>query len=186
VTDSTIPGVRYLRIARHDDARGSFREVWRASTVGSDGSAPFVQANLSVSEPGALRGLHYHQRQLDYWTVTTGRAFVALVDIRPLLVGGRGRPVVESRVLGADDAVVVPAGVGHGFLALERLELLYLVTNEYNGSDELGFAWDDPTLAIPWPLAEIQPGGAPILSDRDRRNPTLAEVVARLPLRDHG
>jgi dTDP-4-dehydrorhamnose 3,5-epimerase len=186
VTASTVPGVRYLRVARHADARGSFREVWRASTLGSGGSAPFVQANLSISEPGVLRGLHYHDRQLDYWTVSSGRAFVALVDIRPLLAGGDARPVVETRVLAADDAVVVPAGVGHGFLALERLELLYLVTNEYDGSDELGFAWNDPALGVAWPRVERVSSGLPILSDRDRSNPTLAELLRSLRLRPDG
>ena len=54
---------------------------------------------------------------------------------------------------GADDWVVIPTGVAHGFLALEPLELLYLVTNEYDGSDELGFAWDDPAVGVPWPVS---------------------------------
>ena len=57
---------------------------------------------------------------------------------------------------------------------------MYLVTNEYDGTDELGFAWDDPALAVPWPLAEIRPGGMPIISDRDQGNPTLDELLASL------
>ena len=61
------------------------------------------------------------------------------------------RPVVETRELGADDWVEIPVGVAHGFLALEPLELVYLVTTAYDGSDELGFAWDDPLAAVPWP-----------------------------------
>ena len=184
MTGSAIPGVRYLRVARHDDVRGSFRELWRSSTleVGSGESVRFVQANLSTSERGVLRGLHVHQRQLDYWTVAAGRAFVALVDIRPLLSGGGARPVVETRVLAADDAVVIPAGVGHGFLALERLDLLYLVTTEYDGSDEMGFAWNDPALGVPWPLVDGTTSRLPILSERDRGNPTLAELLASLRL----
>ena len=60
------------------------------------------------------------------------------------------------------------------------LELIYLVTNEYDGSDELGFAWDDPTAAVPWPPVPATPDGRPILSERDRTNPTLPELVARL------
>jgi dTDP-4-dehydrorhamnose 3,5-epimerase len=179
LTTSAIAGVRYLRVTRHDDTRGSFRELWRASTLGS-GEPRFVQANISVSEPGVLRGLHYHERQLDYWTVSAGRAFVALVDVRPLLSGASPDPVVETRVLAADDAVVVPAGVGHGFLALERLELIYLVTNEYDGTDELGFAWNDPALAVPWPGVEGVTLGLPIMSERDRNNPTLGELLASL------
>ena len=87
---------------------------------------------------------------------------------------------VETHEVAADDWVVIPAGVAHGFLALEPLELLYLVTNEFDNSDELGFAWDDPAVGVPWPRIEATPDGRPILSDRDRSNPSLAELVASL------
>jgi dTDP-4-dehydrorhamnose 3,5-epimerase len=185
-----LPGVRFGRLQRHEDTRGAFREVWRASTFGAlrpsetgsvvGANARFVQANLSSSAAGVLRGLHYHRRQLDYWVVASGRAFVALVDVRPLIDRSGPIAIVETRELGADDWVVIPAGVAHGFLALEPLELLYLVTNEYDGSDELGFAWDDPAVGVPWPHLANTPDGRPILSDRDRSNPPLAELVARL------
>ena len=112
--------------------------------------------------------------------VASGRAFVALVDVRPLTARTGNRGVVETRELAADQWVVIPAGVAHGFLALEPLELLYLVTNEYDGSDELGFAWDDPAVGVPWPRLAVTPDGRPILSDRDRSNPPLAELVAKL------
>ncbi len=175
---SSLPGVRYGAIPRHADERGAFRELWRASAFGSEAS--FVQANLSNSAAGVLRGLHLHQRQLDYWVVSAGRAFVALVDVRPLLTGEGPRAVVETRELFADEWVVIPIGVAHGFLALQPLELLYLVTNEYDGSDELGFAWDDPAVGVPWPVLSGTPDGRPILSERDRSNPSLATLVARL------
>lgn len=187
---SLLPGVQYGAIARHGDSRGAFRELWRASAFPTltptdagarDGSEPrFLQANLSSSASGVLRGLHYHRRQLDYWVVGAGRAFVALVDVRPVAEGW-GTAVVETRELGADEWVVIPSGVAHGFLALEPLELVYLVTNEFDGSDELGFAWDDPAVAVPWPLVPATPDGRPILSDRDRSNPSLVELVASLP-----
>jgi dTDP-4-dehydrorhamnose 3,5-epimerase len=187
---STLRGVRYGRVVRHADSRGSFRELWRASafpeltpeeTGAPAGTEPrFVQANLSTSAPGVLRGLHYHRRQLDYWTVATGRALVALVDVRPLLDESGDRALVETRELEADEWVVIPAGVAHGFLALEPLELLYLVTNEFDDTDELGFAWDDPAVGVPWPTIPGAPDGRPILSDRDRSNPRLSELVARL------
>jgi dTDP-4-dehydrorhamnose 3,5-epimerase len=186
---SSLPGVRFGKIARHADERGAFRELWRASAFGAlrpdeTGSPPgveprFVQANVSSSAAGVLRGLHHHRRQLDYWVVASGRAFVALVDVRPL-AAGTGRAVVETRELAADEWVVIPAGVAHGFLALEQLEVLYLVTNEYDGGDELGFAWDDPAVGVPWPRLDVTPDGRPILSERDRSNPPLAELVARL------
>ena len=214
---SRLAGVRYGAVTRFSDERGTFREVWRASRqrpssedhAGSP-EAPFVQANLSTSAAGVLRGLHCHRRQIDYWVVAAGRAFVAVVDVRPVVagettanpaeVGGRagpspessvvsnaqlprnrsGRAIVETRELVADDWVMIPPGVAHGFLALEPLELLYLVTNEYDGSDELGFAWDDPAVSVPWPVLQVTPDGRPILSKRDQTNPSLAELVRRL------
>ncbi len=189
---SALPGVRYGRIERFADARGAFREVWREDRFGpidpadagaDTGVAPrFVQANLSTSAAGVLRGLHLHRRQLDHWLVTAGRAWVSLVDVRPML-DGRDRPEVETRELRADDWVDIPVGVAHGFLALEPLELLYLVTNPYDGTDELGFAWDDPLAAVPWPPLAGTPDGRPILSDRDRTNPSLTELIARLRAR---
>jgi dTDP-4-dehydrorhamnose 3,5-epimerase len=175
---STIEGVRYGAIARHADERGSFRELWRASAQSADdGAAPYVQANLSSSSAGVLRGLHLHQRQQDHWLVSAGRALVALVDVRPMLVDPAGAgPIVETRELAEDEWVDIPIGVAHGFLALTALDLIYFVTNEYDGSDELGFAWDDPQVGVPWPdLA------APyIVSARDRSNPSLADLVASL------
>ena len=178
---SALPGVRYGAVARHADARGSFRELWRADDVAVVAhGGPFVQANLSTSAARVLRGLHLHRRQLDYWVVSAGRAFVALADVRPLLGGAAVSAPVETRELGPDDWVVIPAGVAHGFLAIEPLELLYLVTNPYDGSDELGFAWDDPAVGVPWPTITGSPGGRPMLSERDTANPPLAELVAGL------
>lgn len=179
-TSSTLPGVRYGTVRRSSDPRGAFRELWRASTSPSE--TPYVQANLSSSATGVLRGLHLHRRQRDRWVVASGRAFVALVDVRPMLPldATATGPLVETRELRADDWVEIPIGVAHGFLALEPLDLVYLVTNEYDGSDELGFAWDDPTAAVPWPRVDATPDGHPILSDRDRTNPSLLDLVRRL------
>jgi dTDP-4-dehydrorhamnose 3,5-epimerase len=176
VAGSAIPGVAYGAIERHGDERGSFRELWRHSRL----PEPFVQANVSSSAAGVLRGLHLHQRQVDHWVVANGRAFVALVDVRPLLDRSGPEPIVETRELGTDESVTIPVGVAHGFLALEGLELLYLVTNEFDGTDELGFAWDDPAIGVPWPRVPGTADGRPILSARDRSNPSLAELVARL------
>jgi dTDP-4-dehydrorhamnose 3,5-epimerase len=189
VTPSSIPGVRYGSIERHADERGAFRELWRDGSVGAiepehAGAGPgveprFVQANLSTSVAGVVRGLHLHRRQLDRWIIGSGRAFVALVDIRPLLAGDAA-PIVETRELAADDWVQIPTRVAHGFMSLEPVDLVYLVTNEYDGSDEAGFAWDDRLAAVPWPLPAATPDGRPILSERDRSNPSLDELVVRL------
>jgi dTDP-4-dehydrorhamnose 3,5-epimerase len=185
----TIDGVVFGAVHRIDDERGSFGEIWRASAYGP-AAPPFVQGNLSTSRRGVLRGLHVHRRQLDHWVVIDGRAFVALVDIRPLLATdatattAAERPAVVTRELGPGDWVDVPAGVAHGFLALQPLTLLYLVTNEYDGSDESGFAWDDPRAAVPWPEVPDTVDGRPILSERDRSNASLDALVVLL--RDSG
>jgi dTDP-4-dehydrorhamnose 3,5-epimerase len=189
VAGSPIPGVTWGRLVRHADARGSFRELWRArafedldpAATGLPAGSPvrFVQSNLSESAAGVLRGLHFHRHQLDHWIVASGRAFVALVDVRPA-VEGRGEPVVDARDVPADTTVSIPTGVAHGFLALEPLALVYFVTNEYDGADELGFAWDDADAAVPWPSVPGTPDGRPVLSERDSTNPSLRELVARL------
>ena len=178
---SPLPGVQFGQLTSHGDERGAFTELWRSSSLG-DAAGSFVQANLSTSSAGVLRGLHLHRRQLDYWVVLAGRAFVALVDTRAPSDGSAWPlpPAVETRELGPNGWVIIPAGVAHGFLALDALHLLYLVTNEYDGSDELGFAWDDPAVGVPWPAVTGTPGGRPIVSGRDASNPSLAELVARL------
>jgi dTDP-4-dehydrorhamnose 3,5-epimerase len=177
-----LPGVVHRPANLHADARGAFAETWRASWAAelppearaalgagqAAGNAPFVQANVSWSAQGVLRGMHFHARQADLWTVAEGRAFVALVDLRATA------PRAATLELERGASVLIPPVVAHGFYALEDLVLTYLVTNEYDGSDERGFAWDDPAAAIPWPT------GSPVLSDRDRANPPLREALAQL------
>jgi len=181
VSAASLPGVQWGKLTVHADERGAFREIWRRSTYPelderSTGlrDAAFVQANISTSAAGVLRGMHYHRRQLDHWVVVSGHAFVALADVR---APATGATTVETRELGPDETVSIPTGVAHGFLALEPLQLLYLVTNEYDGSDELGFAWDDPEVGIRWPSVADR---EPTLSDRDRHNPRLRDLVAQL------
>lgn len=173
-------GVELGRLTRHSDSRGSFAEAWRATGEAGQQVFPGVQANLSSSQRGVLRGLHFHRHQADRWIVLAGRAFVALVDVRPKLEEPSSASLIATTILGPDETVTIPAGVAHGFLALEALELLYIVTNQYDGSDELGFAWDDPEANIEWPLE--QTSGWPLLSDRDKGNPPLSELVGRLLL----
>jgi dTDP-4-dehydrorhamnose 3,5-epimerase len=174
---SALPGVEYGRIERHVDERGSFRELWRDEATGGE---RFVQANLSTSAQGVLRGLHLHRRQTDLWIVAQGRALVALVDVRPLLDGTGHAATVETRELGENESVLIPTGVAHGFLAVRPLQLVYFVTNLYDGTDEHGFAWDDPVVNVPWPAVDGTPDRRPILSARDTSNPSLRELVDRL------
>lgn len=159
----------------NQDARGTFRELWRESWTQAGGVRPFVQANLSRSNRGVLRGLHFHLRQTDLWIVLEGRAHVSLVDLRGRLAGVRAQPdgvsSVHADVLEAGEAIIIPEGVAHGFWALEPVALLYLVTDEYDGTDEHGFAWGDPDAGAIWPA------GRPLLSERDSAARPLGEAI---------
>lgn len=171
--DVGIAGVRLVHLAPHADDRGSLTETYRREWI-PDGRE-VVQANLSVSRAGVLRGLHWHRRQADYWCVLSGVAFVALVDLR------QGSPTrlatFERRIDAAVErlGIAIPPGVAHGFYAETEVLLQYLVDASYSGEDEFGLAWDDPDLGLAWPSS------TPILSERDRANPSLAEVLGDAP-----
>lgn len=169
-----IPGALTARLVEHSDTRGSFMELWRQGWTDGLPDGEFRQANLSRSRAGVLRGMHFHRRQADLWIVAEGSAFAALLDLRPVLDGSAQRPPAATVELRTGSALYLPRLVAHGFYALADLALIYLVTREFDGSDELGFAWDDPELAIEWPSAE------PVLSDRDRSNPSLADALGAL------
>lgn len=171
-----IPGVRVVQLKPHVDARGRFIESYRQEWF--PGRPAMVQGNRSDSEPHVLRGLHYHLKQADYWYVPAGRVFVALADLR------RGSPT-RGRVAtlelgdGRDLGVYIPPGVAHGYYAIERSTMTYQVDRYYDPDDELGVAWDDPALAIPWPLIM---DGPPLLSPRDQKNPPQSGLdPERLP-----
>jgi len=167
-----LPGVMRRTVTFHPDDRGAFGELWRHGWTASFGP-PMRQANLSRSVAGVLRGLHYHRHQADLWIVAEGHPFIALVDVRPELEG-TGRTAIETIDGAPGDAVYLPSGVAHGFYARDEVTLFYLVSHEYDGTDEFGFAWDDQDVAVPWPDA------APILSPRDSMAPSLSEMIERL------
>ena len=168
---NAISGVVHSRVNPIADERGAFMETWRASTTDRAG-VTFRQANLSRSKARVLRGMHFHERQVDLWILLDGRASVALVDLRPAIRGDQRMPPTERFEMTTGAAVLIPERVAHGFLAIEPIELLYLVSKEYDGTDEYGFAWSDPDVALDWPARD------PIVSGRDAGNPPFAEAVA--------
>jgi dTDP-4-dehydrorhamnose 3,5-epimerase len=112
-----------------------------------------------------LRGLHYHVKQTDLFYVVKGVAQIGLVDLRT-----RRDPPTSASVELSDAqpaTLLIPNGIAHGFLALTDVDLVYLVTREYDPGDEQGIAWDDPKLSIGWKI------DAPLVSDRDASNPEL-------------
>jgi dTDP-4-dehydrorhamnose 3,5-epimerase len=168
---TSIPGVLRRSLVRREDARGVLREAWRASWLDGLEVGSLAQANHTISRAGALRGVHFHLRQTDIWVVLDGHGHVGLADIRDQLARGSGPAPTLSLELTSGDCLVIPVGVAHGLWALNDVSLLYLVTNEYDGTDEHGFAWDDPEVGIQWPA------GVPLLSERDRAAPSMAEAI---------
>lgn len=168
-----IEGVLLRSLERHADHRGWFAEDYRRSWL--PGAREMVQGNVSFSRAGVLRGLHFHRHQADWWTVLSGAAFVGLYDLR---AGSPTRGVGLGLRLDADEelrSLYIPGGVAHGFYAERDVLLHYLVDAEHTGTDEHGVAWDDPGLGIGWP------DPSPIISERDRSNPPLSEVLRDPP-----
>ena len=177
---SPLPGVYALEPKVFGDSRGFFYEGYRADTFAALGiRAAFVQDNFSRSARGVLRGLHHQigRPQAKLVRVLAGEIFDVAVDIR------RGSPTfgrwAAVRLSGENKrALFVPAGYAHGFCVLsESADVIYKVTDLYAPAEERGVIWDDPALAIPWPLE-----GRPTLSAKDERYATLAaQPEADLP-----
>ena len=164
--DTELPGVVLLEPRVHEDHRGFFLESYSQRTFAELGIRHrFVQDNHSRSVRGVLRGLHYQLRQpqAKLVRVTRGRVFDVAVDIRhgsPHFGGWAAAELSEDnrRILFA------PEGFAHGFLVLSEVaEFQYKCSDFYDPGDERGIAWNDPTIAIAWPLAGLEP----ILSGRD-------------------
>ncbi len=131
-----------------------------------------VQANRAERRAGSVVGLHVHRHQADYWSVVSGLARVVLHDLRP---GPEGGATLVLEIGGPDDAaphlgLYVPPGVAHGFAAATDVVLAYQVDAYYDPDDELGVAWDDPSIAADWAMEN------PVLSERDQGLPRLAEL----------
>ena len=165
IESTTIPGVKFAVLRAFADERGRFVETFRKEWF-PERTWERVQTNRSDSKEGVLRGLHHHRYQVDYWYCAAGTIRVALADVRPDSPGYLKTEIVEIGDVN-QMGVFIPVGVAHGFVALTDATLTYIVDNYYDGADEHGVAWDDPTLAIDWGVTE------PILSPRDKTNRRL-------------
>jgi dTDP-4-dehydrorhamnose 3,5-epimerase len=154
------------------DDRGMFAETFRQEWL-PEGSPTMVQGNRADRQADTLVGLHYHRFQADYWYVPFGRVLAVLHDLR-MSSPTRGASLTVPLDGEAHRGLYIPRGVAHGFYAITDATITYLVDNYYNPDDELGVAWDDPTLGVEWP------GAAPILSKRDQANPRIADIPPEL------
>jgi dTDP-4-dehydrorhamnose 3,5-epimerase len=168
-----IQGALLVRPTIFGDDRGYFKEVYSAPRYRSNGiEDAFVQDNVSLSRSGVLRGLHGDNRMSKLVQVLEGEAFDVVVDLRPN--SATFRKWHGLRLSGENHSqIYIPSGCLHGFLSLsDSTLLLYKQSAAYDPETEVGVAWDDPDLAIDWPLA----GLAPLLSKKDKTNPTLRQL----------
>jgi dTDP-4-dehydrorhamnose 3,5-epimerase len=173
-----LPGVIIIEPDVHRDSRGFLLETYQAEKYRDGGiPGPFVQDNHSRSTQATLRGLHLQGRrpQGKLIRVVAGEIWDVAVDVR------RGSPTFgkwTGVTLSAENFLqcYVPAGFAHGFCVVSPVaDVEYKCTELYDPGGELGIAWNDPHLAIAWPIA------TPSLSDRDRANPLMAQQLERLP-----
>ncbi|MFF5986200.1 dTDP-4-dehydrorhamnose 3,5-epimerase family protein [Prauserella flavalba] len=170
-----IAGAYLFEPAPHVDTRGFFsrtfdREVVRSVGIDPDG---FAQDSLSRSAKGVIRGMHLRSGRGEAKLVrcSYGEVFDVVVDLRP------GSPTfrnLEFFQLSGDTQVTVyvPAGCAHGFQALtEPADVSYRIDRPHDPAEDVAIAYDDPELAIPWPLPPT------LLSDRDRLAPSLADAL---------
>lgn len=172
-----LPGVIVIEPDVHRDARGLFLETYHRRKYEEAGIREvFVQDNHSRSARGTLRGLHAQWRrpQAKLVRVLSGEVFDVAVDVRP------GSPTFGRHAAASLSAenfrqVYIPAGFAHGFCVLsDHADVEYKCSELYDPTDELSIAWDDPDLAIPWPLER------PTLSAKDASAPRLRDVAPRL------
>jgi dTDP-4-dehydrorhamnose 3,5-epimerase len=175
--ETSLPGVVELRPKIYRDSRGFFLETYhKANYAGLGISDQFVQDNHSCSIRGALRGLHYqlHHPQAKLCRVVEGEAMDVALDIR---VGSPHFGKWTSVLLSAreQNQVYIPRGFAHGFLALtDSVQFLYKCSDFYDPGDERGILWNDPDINISWRVS------APLVSEKDAKNPRLAEIPRSL------
>ena len=179
VTPLDVEDVLLIELAVHGDARGFFVERFQVERFRAHGlPIQFAQDNHSRSGPRVLRGLHYQHTppQGKLIGVTRGRIWDVAVDVRPdSPTFGQVASVELSDLNGR--LLWIPPGFAHGFCVLgdEPADVLYKTDALYNPHGEGGIAWNDPELAVPWPIDD------PIVSDRDRTMQSFASYKANPP-----
>ena len=178
VTTVAIPGLLVFTPQPHRDGRGFFSRTFDAEIVRTAGIDPcaFVQDSISRSAKGVIRGLHLRIGDGESKLVrcSAGAIFDVVVDLRP------GSPTYRrwlSFDLDGDtqQSIYIPAGCAHGFQALtDPADTAYRIDRAHDPAEDLAITYDDPELAIPWPLPPS------LVSDRDRSAPPLRDLAAEL------
>ena len=179
IETTSLPGVLLLTPAIYRDGRGAFMETFNLRQMAEAGlPEKWVQDNFSISKKNVLRGIHYQvlQPQGKLVRVTHGAVLDVAVDLRQSSpTFGRH---VSVELSGENGAMLwIPEGFGHAFLVLsDAAGFAYKVTDYYSPAGERTIVWNDPELAIPWPIAAADA----IVSEKDRKGALLrdAEVFA--------
>lgn len=179
IIKTDLPGCVVIEPKVHGDERGFFYESFHRDRFAEAGlELDLVQANVSRSQHGVLRGLHYQwpNPQGKLVSVLDGEVYDVAVDIR------HGSPTFgrwAAAVLSSDNKrhFWIPEGFAHGFVVLsEQATFTYQCTALYDREADAGIAWDDPDIAVDWPIAQPQ------LSAKDQRAPRLRDIPPeRLP-----
>ena len=180
IDTTVIPGAIIIEPKVFGDSRGFFYETWNLQRYHDAGiNEDFVQDNLSYSQRGVLRGLHFQNpnAQGKLVQVLQGEVFDVAVDIR------RGSPAYGKWVgveLSSENKrqFYVPPGCAHGFCVISETALFsYKCTDRYDPAAEVSIPWDDPEIGIQWPLSD------PLLSEKDRLATRLRDLpIDRLPV----
>jgi dTDP-4-dehydrorhamnose 3,5-epimerase len=172
--DTALPEVKRVELTIHRDYRGFFCEHFRADAWENAGiGAPIVQENHSRSLPHVLRGIHFQHTpaQGKLVGVVRGKVMDIAVDLRPH--SPNFGKYVSAELSDENGCLLwVPPGFGHGFCVMGDgpADVVYHTTGYYNAAGEGGIAYNDPDIAIAWPIAN------PVVSERDRALPRLKEV----------
>lgn len=172
-TETKIKGVYIIDVKTYGDHRGYFMETYKEEDFVAAGlSYRFVQDNQSSSRKGVLRGLHFQKTypQAKLVRVLKGEVFDVAVDLRK---GSETYGQWEGVLLSEENhrQFMIPRGFAHGFVVVsDHAEFAYKCDEKYHPEDEGGILWNDPDVNIEWPDV-----GEVILSEKDKKNPTLAE-----------
>ena len=177
ITETSLSGVVVLTPTIYRDSRGAFLETWNRQRMADAGlPADWVQDNFSISKKNVLRGIHYQviQPQGKLVRVAYGAVLDVAVDLRrssPTF----GRHVAVELTAERGEMLWIPVGFGHAFLALtEEVGFAYKVTDYYSAAGERTILWNDPELAIPWP---IRPEDV-IVSEKDAQGKPFRDAEA--------
>jgi dTDP-4-dehydrorhamnose 3,5-epimerase len=175
IREAAVPGVLVLSPTIYRDDRGAFIETFNQQRMTEVGlPTVWAQDNFSVSKKNVLRGIHYQisQPQGKLVRVTHGAVLDVAVDLRRSSATF-GKHVAMELNGESSEMLWIPVGFGHAFLVLsETAGFAYKVTDYYSPAGERTIAWDDPDIAIPWPVSTNDV----IISDKDRKGAMLRDA----------